>query len=197
MEQEPQQQPLKVAVIFGVLVVAIVAALTFKRDAGKPKEPAPGTGRIIVQKPAVNGSATEGPASHLLGRIDQAPIAALDAEEEPRGPVDLSVAPPMLPSSFEREPLTSLATPEPGPGDQALPGNDFGPRKHRVRDGDTLASLAERFLGDAARADEILAVNRASIVNPDLLPIGVELVIPAAEAEEELTPVAPSNTAGR
>jgi nucleoid-associated protein YgaU len=50
---------------------------------------------------------------------------------------------------------------------------------HRVVDGDTLPSLAQRYLGDAARAGEILEANRDVLSNPELLPIGAALKIPA------------------
>jgi nucleoid-associated protein YgaU len=51
-------------------------------------------------------------------------------------------------------------------------------RVHKIADGDTLASLATRYLGDAARADEIYRANRDVLSRPDLLPIGVTLKIP-------------------
>jgi nucleoid-associated protein YgaU len=50
--------------------------------------------------------------------------------------------------------------------------------QHYVVDGDTLALLAERYLGDAERAGEIFAVNRDVLTSPDLLPIGAVLRIP-------------------
>ncbi|WP_425397611.1 LysM peptidoglycan-binding domain-containing protein [Aeoliella sp.] len=49
---------------------------------------------------------------------------------------------------------------------------------HVVSDGDTLAKIAERYLGDAYRAREIYELNQDRLQNPDLLPIGVELRIP-------------------
>ena len=51
-------------------------------------------------------------------------------------------------------------------------------RTHTVVDGDTLAALAERYLGSAARADEIYQANRDILRDPTLLPIGVELKLP-------------------
>lgn len=56
------------------------------------------------------------------------------------------------------------------------------PRMHTVRDGDTLATLAQRYLGDAGRAGEIFEFNRTLLRRPDLLPIGVTLEIPAASS---------------
>lgn len=51
--------------------------------------------------------------------------------------------------------------------------------EHRVIDGDTLASLAQRYLKDAARQQEIYDANRDVLTNPDLLPIGQPLKIPS------------------
>lgn len=48
---------------------------------------------------------------------------------------------------------------------------------HRIADGDTLASLAARYLGSASRWREIFAANRDRLANPDILPIGAELRI--------------------
>lgn len=51
---------------------------------------------------------------------------------------------------------------------------------HIVQDGDTLEILAERYLGDAARALEIFDKNRDKLANPHQLPIGAELRVPVA-----------------
>lgn len=53
------------------------------------------------------------------------------------------------------------------------------PRIHKIVDGDTLGDLAARYLGSAARAMEIFEANRDVMTDPELLPIGVELKIPA------------------
>jgi nucleoid-associated protein YgaU len=50
---------------------------------------------------------------------------------------------------------------------------------HVVSNGDTLEKMAERYLHDAGRALEIFDLNRDQLSNPHLLPIGVELRIPA------------------
>ena len=49
---------------------------------------------------------------------------------------------------------------------------------HRVVDGDTLPALAERYLGSAARAEEIYRANRDVLSDPGLLPIGADLKLP-------------------
>jgi hypothetical protein len=55
-----------------------------------------------------------------------------------------------------------------------------GKRTHRVEDGDTLSSLAERYFRDAAKAELIRSANRDLLPPSGALPIGVDLVIPPA-----------------
>jgi nucleoid-associated protein YgaU len=50
--------------------------------------------------------------------------------------------------------------------------------RHRVLDGDSLEALAEQYLGSRELAHEIFEANRNLLASPDLLPIGIELIIP-------------------
>jgi nucleoid-associated protein YgaU len=52
------------------------------------------------------------------------------------------------------------------------------PRTHTIVDGDSLAKLAERFLGDPQLGDRIYQLNRGVLSSPDLLPIGAEVELP-------------------
>lgn len=52
-------------------------------------------------------------------------------------------------------------------------------RTHRIVDGDTLAALAQRYLGSAEDAQRLFDANRDVLSDPRLLPIGAELKIPA------------------
>jgi hypothetical protein len=54
------------------------------------------------------------------------------------------------------------------------------PRLHVVVDGDSLARLAGRYLDDPQRANEIFELNRNLLSDPELLPIGAEIAIPAS-----------------
>lgn len=56
------------------------------------------------------------------------------------------------------------------------------PKLHTIVDGDSLPRLAQRYLNDPRRSDEIFALNRDVLTSPDLLPIGVELKVPAITA---------------
>lgn len=51
-------------------------------------------------------------------------------------------------------------------------------RRHIVSDGDSLPKLALRYLGTEERSKDIFQNNRDKLTHPDLLPLGVELVIP-------------------
>lgn len=57
----------------------------------------------------------------------------------------------------------------------ALP--DGSVRTHKVVDGDSLHSLAERYLGSAGRYLEIYEANHELLPSPQILPIGAELNI--------------------
>jgi LysM domain len=52
-------------------------------------------------------------------------------------------------------------------------------RTHIVVDGDSLSKLAARYLDDPQLGDTIFQLNRDVLSDPDLLPIGVELKLPA------------------
>jgi len=57
--------------------------------------------------------------------------------------------------------------------------------RHMIRDGDTLSSIAAKYYGDAQQATRILEANRDKLAHPELLPLGIEIDVPGAVAEEE------------
>jgi len=52
------------------------------------------------------------------------------------------------------------------------------PRRHRIAEGDTLAQLAEKYLGSRDRYLDLFQANADVLFDPRLIPIGVEIVIP-------------------
>ncbi len=82
--------------------------------------------------------------------------------------------------------LLGIDTGTPEPEDVAPNSNKTDARSrpaataHTIVDGDTLPALAQLYFGDAGRAADIYAANRAVLNSPDLLPISVEIVIPAS-----------------
>jgi len=55
------------------------------------------------------------------------------------------------------------------------------PPTHKIVDGDTLASLAQRYLGSESRAIDIYQANRDVLTDPNILAINTVLKIPRAE----------------
>jgi len=102
-----------------------------------------------------------------------------------------SVVPtPALPMSFQTggsNPPSSDWRPEP----LARPQRQGKPRPYRLRDGDTLEKIAERFLEDRGRAGEIFEANRDVLTRPDLLPVGVTIMLPPRPSVNDLEPVGP------
>lgn len=110
-----------------------------------------------------------------------------DAEEPPAAELatDPKLAaqttPPALPDEYR--PLFKPAQASGRAGrvvglDGRVPPRSKPLKKHTIHDGDTLESLAVRYLGDAQRAADILAANPDVLADPQLLPIGVAIVIP-------------------
>ena len=66
---------------------------------------------------------------------------------------------------------------EPGVNGRTL----FKPRTHQIVDGDSLESLARRYLYDPERAMDIYESNRDKLDSPNMLPIGMVLTIPDPE----------------
>jgi hypothetical protein len=85
---------------------------------------------------------------------------------------------PVITASYNDSLASAAITPPTMPPPWPGPDEDEGPRKHVVIDGDSLARLAGRYLDDPRRGTEIYEANRSVLTDPDLLPIGVEILIP-------------------
>ena len=61
------------------------------------------------------------------------------------------------------------------------PADAARPRTYRVRRGDNLTDIARRMLRDGSHAavQRIINANRTRLPDPDVLPVGLELVIPS------------------
>lgn len=69
-------------------------------------------------------------------------------------------------------------------------------KRHTIRDGDTLVDLANRYYGDETLASALYDANRGVLRDPELLPIGAVLTIPARElaAASAAAPAAAADT---
>ena len=149
------------------------------------------------------------PESHATGDTSRAPNRgnASDLSEQSnrrmlKGPVRLEKVRivPELPADYR--PLTDPASPPIHDNGQTRidPGEELSEasptagnaseaispilsvaKRYTIVDGDTLPDLAERFLGDRNRDEEIFQANQAVLASPNSLPIGVEIVIPAGK----------------
>ncbi len=68
-------------------------------------------------------------------------------------------------------------------------------RVHRLKDGDTLANLAQRYLKDSRYAELLLKLNQDLITQPEILPLGVEIRIPPRDSVDLLVEKALTATA--
>ncbi len=193
---------MKIAAATSVLLVGTVVALLFRRDPPPPSLPVPGTTdhlllRKRVEPQPVTDDAVwrqrggcEGWQSAPTGSEEASPTTTIVTPVDAGQPPDLARSYPngSVPGSSRWGISMVQMLPE-----TALP--EAAPRTHKVVDGDTLAALGERYLGSKEAAGAIFAANREVLSDPQILPIGVELKIPAAAGlasdAAPLTPRAP------
>jgi nucleoid-associated protein YgaU len=189
-----------------VLAAGICAALPFqKRDQRPARSPSrPG---ILALPTAAAMTSLFAPAAADSAAPIASPPAKAPPPDAPSPSLELAwsadsqeLAAPQLPLQFPSaagEPsdapppvLTERKAAEARPEETTVPAAEpappaspkFATKRHRLRDGDTLEKLAERYLGSENRAGEIFEHNREILSRPDLLPIGAEISI-LVEAE--------------
>ncbi|MFI4898499.1 MAG: LysM peptidoglycan-binding domain-containing protein [Phycisphaerales bacterium JB059] len=84
---------------------------------------------------------------------------------------------PLDPDNVQGVAVTPEPEPEPTPSPDAPEPSSA--RVHRVEPGDTLSSIAKRYLGTSTRAGEIFQLNRDRLRDMHSLHVGQELRIPA------------------
>lgn len=163
-----------------------------------------------MEQPASNGARPAGLTSHFIlrpgvseGTRDDTHLMRPPATVQPQAahrddshtaqPASRRTVPsiPSMPATF---PKTSDARPN-RVGDLPPTSEPRSDRRiHRVVDGDTLETIAERYFGSADHAEDILQANSQTLPNPKVLPIGVELVIPnpLAGASSRIAPASSS-----
>jgi len=170
----------------GVIAIGVLGALPF-RHAPPPEL----TAAAIIESPATlgEGVSLQVPGQTAVAVYQPPELQPLPVEEEEvvadtvsHGAMVTISPPPRLADQYQ--PLFSADTPrQTGAGRVVAPGDSStaAPKKlkqHTIHDGDTLELLAQRYLGDASRAQEILEANRAVLSDPAVLPIGVRIIIP-------------------
>ncbi len=185
-------QRVKIAAAAGVLLVGTVAALLFRRVPPPPAPPVPGTSdRLILQRHAPAQPLTADPTWQSEGGCAASQWAPTGSQRPAGSQESSQPATIVTPVDAGQPPDLARSYPDAGlPGNtrwgismgQVLPeavAVEPAARSHTIVDGDTLAALAERYLGSPEAAGAIFAANRDVLSDPQILPIGAELRIPA------------------
>lgn len=130
---------------------------------------------------------------------DRSAVSGSDTSEYARpGRLQSRITVPSMPDSYR----TYLREPSGVPAQQDAPSTAGGvgrvsekrrdseptaPRRHRIRDGDSLRRLAQTYLGQADRWIEIYRANRNVLTNPDVLPLNVDIVIPISQPSSSVS----------
>jgi len=185
-EADRVQWRVKILLAAAILLAGVAAGSIFRRPAGPSGSPAaPGRDLRLYQQgtdaavsevqPLETPAARIGPSLSAPSRFRASVDEAVIGRSEPRDD-----RPPTLPRTYPQGggPPDSRWGASLGMTPPSAARLEESVRGHKVADGDTLASLAERYLGDAARSEEIYRANRDLLSRPDALPIGVTLKIP-------------------
>ncbi|NQU25334.1 MAG: tail protein X [Candidatus Nealsonbacteria bacterium] len=179
-------QSVKIAAAGFVLLCGIAAAMMFRHDGAQTGSLAGASGDELPLR-----RQTDPPLDRLLPPGPYLPPVASVERSQPVPNRTVTILTPMDPGA----PPPTLGEDYPAPGvtdtsrwgtaiRPAFPsavGKDTSQRLHRIVDGDTLQSLAVRYLGSEDRAMEIYEANREILSSPKVLPIGTVLKIPPQE----------------
>ncbi len=181
---------LRILLVVGLVLIGVAAALPFRRTSRE--SPVPDRMRQMIDVPLrradvaleVSPVSPYSPAAGLHERPESgsAEDTAIDvaAHRALRQDLESLAPPPNLPPDFAAL-AAGLETSRRQwqPARMKLPSSSPSLRRHRLTDGDSLERLAERYLGNAARSGEIYDINRDVLREPDLLPLGRIIRIPA------------------
>jgi nucleoid-associated protein YgaU len=186
----------KLFVAFASLGVAFLLAHSFRQDGLNSAPPAPQAAENVVlrETPApedIQVIRAEAPTAEIQPTLLTPPPGAVEEQGWDEDVAHLP-PPPMMARTY---PDSTAHPPDNGPATIGRRSHRNVQRTHKVRDGDTLQNLAQRYLGDQARWPEIFQANRDKVDRPDLLPLAAKLVIPpkyplpTAEPRSEREPV--------
>ena len=167
-----------------VMLVGLGVALFFRRPSTETDLaiPVPSESLLLHKQPdrrtfAINEPP---PASSQPRPLPAAPQGPRRLSPTVVMPTEQPAPPPEMPKSYPNSGQTA-STRWGTSMREMLPETASAPPTHKVIDGDSLALLAERYLGSATRAMEIYEANRNVLAHPQILPIGTELKIPRAD----------------
>ena len=181
------ERDVKVGLVLGVLLVAVIAVVFFRREpqapaaavvASAPSEPTPDELPVIRTRPEPYHVSPDYLRQLLAPRLAQrtdpeqpepaAPPASTPESSDDGSDAELArdSSPPVPPPSQVPPPAPELDSP-PKPG-----------HRYVVRPGDTLASIAEAAYGSQRYYRALYEANRDVLVSPGELPVGLLIRIP-------------------
>jgi nucleoid-associated protein YgaU len=174
----------KLFIAFTLLGGAVVVAGSFRRDQepGERVEPLPESQVVLRESPApgdVQIVRPDAPTAEIRPTLLAPPTQSSLEEQRWNEEVARVAPPPMMARAYPGERLQEDHDSGQATGIPTASGRRAKQRTHQVRDGDSLEALAQRYLGDSERWREIFQVNRQFVAQPDLLPLGAKLDIPA------------------
>ena len=183
----------------GILIAGSLAAMPFQRHTMDGDS----NSQELSIPPNLNAltinSVTEHPLPLPAGLIDSPAAASLFAADETDTklseqnkivPPSIILMPASIPQMADHFPRSDIPLINASTQLASLPSANDAPRiitQHKIRNGDTLASIAQHYLGAAHFADWIYVQNRELIRSPHLLPIGSEINIPAKPTAGQFT----------
>jgi LysM repeat protein len=175
----------------GILIAGSLAAMPFQRHTMDGDSNSQELSIPPNLNPLTINSVTEHPLPLPAGLIDSPAAASLYTngetgtklrEQNNIAPPDVVLMPAPIPQMGSHFPESDVPLINASTQVASLPSANDAPRiitQHRIHNGDTLASIAQHYLGAAHFADWIYVQNRQLIRSPHLLPIGTEINIPA------------------
>ncbi len=185
----------KILLAASVLLTGTSLAMLFRRPSADACRPAPPSSDPLVFREQIGPqTATVVPERPTVRIESRAAAPEILTSQLPTvlKPLDPGQPPPVLAKMYPGESPESEGPWETSGRSEYSPWQPLNspPAKHKIVDGDTLPALAERYLGDGSRWNEIFQANQNALSSPQLLPIGAVLAIPSADS----TPPASSNT---
>ena len=179
-------------VVLGILGLGLVAALPFQHRQSDDSAAGRRVAQDVLQlrahpalqvlpvptEPLADFSETTGEEiTTTMAPIRPAEIRAGDELDRATLAPDFSLpapAPTHIPVDRNRDFLDTDRT--------TSPTTEIVNVRHVIRDGETLRSIAAEYYGDEQQALKIYEANRDKLSHPDLLPLGIEIDVPGAEA---------------
>ena len=182
------RRPKSTTLVLVILVLGCIAALPFRRARDLQTAQATIAGpKVLPLRVAVPLQVSPLVKTSLAAELVETERASATLVTRPEiridDQLDGDAAPPALATHY-RTRMSSATEADGGHVEtEDAQGVHFpegsSPRRHRVRDGDTLRLIAKKYLGSEDRYLELFAANRPHILqNVDLLPLGEEIVIP-------------------